>query len=398
LETAKITYDREATTGTDSTADEKRKTRSLALVLWDLGASREQTKNWPSFYAGTDAFVWVVDCSGGPKAVERSAALLDEQLPFLPRLIPVLVLANKQDATAPVSAKDVERIMALDVKFDDREYTVIPCSVFGAPREVPARAKALFRSRFDPPPVATDDNGAERKDAQDESEETTKEEERNEDEDVSRVTASSDDVDTKKTDDTTKDEETTGDDAKDVASVPSERNESTVRTEDPSVAAADAAYAKWKREREEEENRKRTTRWLTAGTTRVASTPWNVDAAMAWLGRTIHKMRYDPEIQAKLRFEESQIKEERTKSKSERDAKRKAAKKRKEREDHERHGMKRFVMTEDEDVKTNAEDATRSTEQKIPDRHETNDEIETTPRIEEEDDDEGGEDVYDMGV
>ena len=83
------------------------------LILWDLGGQTSLRAIWEKYYAEAHGLIYVVDASD-PDRFEESRAVL-QQLLSHPDLtgIPLLVLANKQDALGAVPPQEIEACFGL---------------------------------------------------------------------------------------------------------------------------------------------------------------------------------------------------------------------------------------------------------------------------------------------
>jgi small GTP-binding protein len=97
------------------------------LKLWDLGGNVSVRGYWPHYYARADCIVFVIDSTDRRRLAETSACLQgvldDEALLGLP----LLVLANKQDAPAAIPASELEELLHLG-RIRDRGWRCVACS------------------------------------------------------------------------------------------------------------------------------------------------------------------------------------------------------------------------------------------------------------------------------
>lgn len=97
------------------------------VVVWDVGGQERLRALWRSVYYGTGAIIFVVDSTDVQRletARQELHALLKEQ-----ELIgvPVLVLANKQDAVGALDVDGVRATMQLDALLP-RSVNILPTS------------------------------------------------------------------------------------------------------------------------------------------------------------------------------------------------------------------------------------------------------------------------------
>lgn len=80
---------------------------STILQFWDLGGQRDIRSIWPRYYSEAHAVVYVVDAAD-PVRLEEGWAVFEEVLAHpLTLNLPLLVLANKQDAPGALSGTDI---------------------------------------------------------------------------------------------------------------------------------------------------------------------------------------------------------------------------------------------------------------------------------------------------
>jgi len=101
--------------------------RRAKLIFWDLGGQSSLRAIWEKYYSEAHGLIYVVD-SADPSRVEEARAVL-QQLLSHPDLagIPVLLLANKQDAPTALTPHEIEASFALQQILDSTQ----PRQVFG---------------------------------------------------------------------------------------------------------------------------------------------------------------------------------------------------------------------------------------------------------------------------
>ena len=97
------------------------------LKLWDLGGERDLRGYWPAYFNKAHALIFVIDSTDRHRLAETASTLtmlLDDQ-----ELIglPLLILANKQDAAGAIPAGELEELMHLG-SIRDRVWTCVACS------------------------------------------------------------------------------------------------------------------------------------------------------------------------------------------------------------------------------------------------------------------------------
>jgi small GTP-binding protein len=97
------------------------------LKLWDIGGRASVRQYWPAYYAKAHAIAFVIDTTDRRRLEENSRVLQhlldDDQLLGLP----LLVLANKQDADDAIPASEIEELMRLGA-IRDRVWNCTACS------------------------------------------------------------------------------------------------------------------------------------------------------------------------------------------------------------------------------------------------------------------------------
>ena len=366
----------------------KRKASRQALMLWDFGGSKDQEKSWPSYFSGTDIFIFVID-SSREKYVEQASKLLDSMIPFFPPHIPILFLANKQDSQFAIPVKKVEAIMMLREKIQERVWRIFPINCYPKRAVNPSFKPGTFRSRFEErlrrgmglkkmKTKSDVDSKMKESSSSSSSSKETKTSPQDKDESIkegplttNNKTASElktdnsqnhENVDTKKVKESktenNNNEEKGSDDAKEDGEEENKVEDLDVvedKLDEESSTKEDTEYIP----EDEEEDATNKLPPLVAGKQHVTTSPNGVDDAMNWLVSAVREFRCDEELQMKLRFhEEMEAEAEREKKKREAQE-RKAQKKINDKKAHEKFGMRRFVGAGDhEDEKKDDEKKT----------------------------------------
>lgn len=100
---------------------------SFKFNVWDIGGQKAIRQYWDNYFEGTDALVWVVDCTDEPRLEETSLELT--QILADPKManVPVLIFANKQDLASALPADEVT--VALDLhQIRDHPWQIQGCS------------------------------------------------------------------------------------------------------------------------------------------------------------------------------------------------------------------------------------------------------------------------------
>ncbi|KAJ3594867.1 hypothetical protein NHX12_004172 [Muraenolepis orangiensis] len=131
----------------------KRGRSNIALTVWDIGGQRSMRPHWTSFYADTAAVVFVLDSSDLPRLAEARRELeCTLRSDLLPPGVPVVVLANKQDAVGALTATELTERFNLPKMCAGRDWFVQPCSAatgFGL-KEGFGRVAHLLKRPSDP--------------------------------------------------------------------------------------------------------------------------------------------------------------------------------------------------------------------------------------------------------
>lgn len=94
----------------------------------DVGGQRSIRQYWKNYYDNIGALVYVID-STDEERMEETGTELTKMLNDcdLPKYIPVLVLANKQDLMNSLSVQEISSALHL-VSLQNRTWHIQPCS------------------------------------------------------------------------------------------------------------------------------------------------------------------------------------------------------------------------------------------------------------------------------
>ncbi|KAG7266348.1 hypothetical protein CRUP_017707 [Coryphaenoides rupestris] len=108
----------------------KRGRRNITLTVWDVGGQRCMRQHWPSFLQDAAAVVFVVDSADRPGRLADARRELERTLrgEHLPPRLPVVLLANKQDAAGALSVTELTELFNLPRMCADRDWFIQPCS------------------------------------------------------------------------------------------------------------------------------------------------------------------------------------------------------------------------------------------------------------------------------
>ncbi|CAL8344437.1 unnamed protein product [Merluccius merluccius] len=111
------------------------KKRGIALTVWDVGGQRRMRQHWTSFHQDAAAVVFVVDSSDPRRLPEARRELgrtlrcggdHHQQHPL--RGLPVVLLANKQDAAGALTVTEITERLDLAEVCGGRDWFIQPCS------------------------------------------------------------------------------------------------------------------------------------------------------------------------------------------------------------------------------------------------------------------------------
>ncbi|XP_028991371.1 ADP-ribosylation factor-like protein 4D [Betta splendens] len=86
--------------------------RSITFQVWDVGGQEKLRPLWKSYTRRTDGIVFVVDAAEPERMEEAKVELHRISRTPENQGVPVLVLANKQDAAAALGAGEVEKLLS----------------------------------------------------------------------------------------------------------------------------------------------------------------------------------------------------------------------------------------------------------------------------------------------
>ncbi|XP_061911157.1 ADP-ribosylation factor-like protein 4D [Entelurus aequoreus] len=87
--------------------------RAVTFQVWDVGGQEKLRPLWKSYTRRTDGLVFVVDASEAERMEEARVELHKISRSSENQGVPVLVLANKQDLDAALTAGQVEKLLAV---------------------------------------------------------------------------------------------------------------------------------------------------------------------------------------------------------------------------------------------------------------------------------------------
>ncbi|CAL8279596.1 unnamed protein product [Lota lota] len=106
----------------------KRGKKNIALTVWDVGGQRNMRQYWTSFHQDAAAVVFVVDSSDLDRLDEARRELVHTLKSEHLLGIPVVVLANKQDAVGALTVTELTERLNFPKMCSDRDWFIQPCS------------------------------------------------------------------------------------------------------------------------------------------------------------------------------------------------------------------------------------------------------------------------------
>ncbi|XP_077015263.1 ADP-ribosylation factor-like protein 14 [Tamandua tetradactyla] len=101
--------------------------KGLLLTVWDVGGQEKMRTAWRCYCENTDGLLYVVDSTDKQRLEdsrrEFEHILKNEHI----KNIPVVLLANKQDIPAALTAEDITRMFKMKKLCGDRNWYVQPC-------------------------------------------------------------------------------------------------------------------------------------------------------------------------------------------------------------------------------------------------------------------------------
>lgn len=119
-----------------------------SLILWDVGGQIQLRATWKDYLEGTDLLVYVLDSTDEARLPEAVAEL--EEILEDPNMIsvPLLVLANKQEAPGALPLAEIRNRLCLE-RFQEHCWELRACSAHtgqGLPEALKS-LRSLLKSR-----------------------------------------------------------------------------------------------------------------------------------------------------------------------------------------------------------------------------------------------------------
>ncbi|KAE8627154.1 hypothetical protein XENTR_v10006885 [Xenopus tropicalis] len=103
--------------------------KNVSVTVWDVGGQDKLRPNWKEYLEDTDVLIFVVDSSDPDRLPDATAELLSILNNENMAGVPFLILANKQDITDALPAKELKHILKLE-NYDDRPWEIQSCSAY----------------------------------------------------------------------------------------------------------------------------------------------------------------------------------------------------------------------------------------------------------------------------
>lgn len=103
--------------------------RPCTVRFWDLGGQTDLQTIWRSYYGEAHGIVFVVDSTDGMRLAQVLESFAGVIADGSVEGVPVLVLANKQDAADALAVHEIKQLFnPLAEQLDARDSTVLPVS------------------------------------------------------------------------------------------------------------------------------------------------------------------------------------------------------------------------------------------------------------------------------
>lgn len=100
--------------------------RGISLTVWDVGGQDHLRTLWHHYFDNVDGLVFVIDSTDSQRLGIARAELEGIYQHDAMKNVPLIVLANKQDADDAVPAEQIARKLDL-IEWPDDSYYIIPC-------------------------------------------------------------------------------------------------------------------------------------------------------------------------------------------------------------------------------------------------------------------------------
>ncbi|CAF1071677.1 unnamed protein product [Adineta ricciae] len=100
--------------------------RGISLTVWDVGGQDHLRTLWHHYFDNVDGLVFVIDSTDSRRLGIARAELEGIYQHDAMKNVPLIVLANKQDADDAIPAEQIARKLDL-IEWPDDSYYIIPC-------------------------------------------------------------------------------------------------------------------------------------------------------------------------------------------------------------------------------------------------------------------------------
>ncbi|XP_022221277.2 ADP-ribosylation factor-like protein 3 [Drosophila obscura] len=104
------------------------KLKNTKIQMFDLSGGLRERNLWANYYHNVGALIFVIDSKDAARLSEARCVLCDVLLDERLQQVPLLIVANKQDALGALSSLSVVDLMGLS-RLEGREWNILECSV-----------------------------------------------------------------------------------------------------------------------------------------------------------------------------------------------------------------------------------------------------------------------------
>jgi len=103
--------------------------KGLTMAVWDVGGQDKLRQLWKHYYQDATGMIFVVDSSDRLRLKEAQMELTQvvQDAHIHKNLIPVIILANKQDMPSAVAVRTIQTEMSLDEVLSNHPWTIHGC-------------------------------------------------------------------------------------------------------------------------------------------------------------------------------------------------------------------------------------------------------------------------------
>ncbi|XP_033232813.1 ADP-ribosylation factor-like protein 3 isoform X1 [Drosophila pseudoobscura] len=104
------------------------KIKNTKIKMFDLNGRLKNRQLWANYYKNVRGLIFVIDSKDAARLSEARCVLCDVLLDERLRNVPLLIVANKQDALGAMSGRLMVDLMGLS-RLEGREWIILECSV-----------------------------------------------------------------------------------------------------------------------------------------------------------------------------------------------------------------------------------------------------------------------------